>query len=87
MKDNQTNPISEKAKQLGFVEHETGNFKYDLPFGESTVLLWNSHNSKMAIYKKGHAEMVNIRIVNSPEEFEELFNGIVPEKYVLPFFN
>jgi hypothetical protein len=77
--------IIERAKELGFKEQYTYYFK-NLPFGINTdVFLTKGKGDKLILCIDNPSGHLPMREVESLEDFEILYNAILPEKYRLPF--
>jgi len=79
--------ISKKAFEFGFKsEMPTANILvYKLPLGLNTELWLDlSTNIPDVSLWNGRIDIM-IRKIESPEDLENLFNAICPEKYRLPF--
>lgn len=81
--------IIKKCVELGFERPSDEWFKYELPFGSNTTLFVGLEKFVVTIDTKDYfndcAIETPIRIIESPEDLENLFNAICPEKYRLPF--
>lgn len=82
MKKSEKDAIIQKAKGLAFKLYG-GYYIFDLPFGNETRLLFDLENHILIV--KCFVSYIPIRKIESPEDLENLFNAICPEKYRLPF--
>jgi len=83
MNQQEKEAIIQKLKELGFQIQFNGPFwYYQLPLGRETVLVFDSDDLEIGIRLKDYSP---IRKIESPEDLENLFNAICPEKYRLPF--
>lgn len=89
MKKSEKEAIIKKCLELGFTtSYVSPNiYEYDLPFGESTEI-WvdlSIDQCDISIWAVELGEYIPIRKIDSPDDLENLFNAICPEKYRLPF--
>jgi len=82
------NSIIDKCKKLGF-EVPIGYLKkyvYLLPFGlKNNLSIDFTFTTPLTLdIENGHID-IPLRKIESPEDLENLFNAICPEKYRLPF--
>jgi len=85
-KETELQQIIQKCKDLCFYEEEENAcFEYSLPFGINSkfTILLDIDIFKAVLWK--HNTFITIRKIESPEDLENLFNAICPEKYRLPF--
>ena len=77
--------IINRAKELGFIEDSKNLYKKDLPYGLKNyiTILINHEDTLWCI--GNHVYTVVVKEVESLEDFELLYNAILPEKYRLPF--
>ncbi len=87
MKKSEKDAIVKKAHKLKFVsEMPTANILvYKLPLGLNTEL-WLDLSLDIPDVSIWNGRIdIPIRKIESPEDLENLFNAICPEKYRLPF--
>jgi len=77
--------ITEKLKELGFENLNNSSYwQFELPLGNETVLMFDFDEYVISIAIP-FVKLINIRKIESPDDLENLFNAICPEKYRLPF--
>ena len=83
MKNQEKEAIIQKAKDLGF-QQDTMNFNkynYNLPFGlKNNLSIDFRFENHITLDIENQSFIVEIRKIESPEDLENLFNAICPEK-------
>ena len=77
--------IIERAKELGFKQDSKYLYKKDLPYGLKNyigIIIMPDH---VCVTLGNKIYEQPLRQVESLEDFELLYNAILPEKYRLPF--
>lgn len=81
MKKSEREAIIKKLEDWNF-QKVNGGYSYNLPFGLNNQLFVDEFDLEIGIIHFGY---MPIRHIKSPEDLENLFNAICPEKYRLPF--
>ncbi len=74
--------IIKKLKVWNFEEVISG-YTFDLPFGLKNKVFFDTSDMEFGIVMG--ISYTSIRQIESPEDLENLFNAICPQKYRLPF--
>lgn len=83
MKKSKKEAIIKKLYDLNF-EKQIFGYTYELPLGKKNRLFFEIEDMEIGIISDTGG-YIEIRKVESPEDLENIFNAICPEKYRLPF--
>jgi len=86
--ENLKESIFKKSIDLGFLKDNDfiKKVEYQMPFGAKNKLSIDfNYGTHLTLDVECDSQIVEIRQIEYPEDLENLFNAICPEKYRLPF--